>query len=262
MQGPNPEAIDSVSTNVARIFTDKGAGAYFGYDETNNVGIYAEIILLRKLLSGVSLDNAYKSMPFGCLHEYHAESPAFWADMKSYYNPMNLDIKHARLHNPFENITPEDNSTDDELKVTLMQKAHFFYDECATKTVNKDGLMRLDYDLDMSLPKDNPYRYGFFLSENDNLQDAQIVNSEKIGTDRCFATNKNKAYFEYTLSSFPLGLGSITLKPYTRYYYWPYFYDGLDYYVGESDTFTTKKIKDKEDNNDEGELPDVPGTDL
>jgi len=262
MQGPIPETIDSISYNVAKIFTDRGAGAYFGYDEANVIGVYSGLILLRKLLTGVSLDNAYQSLPFNGRHEYCEVAPEYWADLKVYYNPTNMDIKQMRLHNPFENMTPEDTSTDDELKVTLMQKAHFFYDECYVwrdKSRTEGDFVYLE---NWDLPKDNPYRYGFFLSENENLQDAKVVNSEKIGTDRCFATNKNKAYFEYTLSSSPLAPASFALKPDTRYYYWPYFYDGLDYYVGDSNTFTTRKMKDTVDNDGEGELPDVPGTDL
>ena len=255
MCGPNPETRDSISYHVAKIFTDKGAGVYLGYDESNSVGHLAGSLFLHKLFSGMSIERAYEDLPFELRHDYEEDYDdnnnlvrSYWADLILYPNPKDISyIRKAQINDPFFDVKYSDQSTENELKVILQQKAYYSYVD-----VDDDY-----YYLSTLIPQSSPVRYGFVLSETDQIKDAVEVCRLGVrdnGFEQYMTGEKSYSlHCEYTLTG-------EKIKPETTYYYWPYFYDGEEYYTGQRNSFRTRSIN--LNGKSEGGLPDVPGTDL
>ena len=250
MQGVGKMGVDSINYNVAGIFMRNGAGAYFGYDQSNSVGCVAAISLLCKLLSGMKLDNAYKDLPFDLLHEYKYDGN-YWADLIVNYDPIYPDFKNSCLLSPLVVNPTVDTSTNDELKIKLNGKSIY----CNTDYYQywENGELKYNCKFFGPLTSKTSVRYGFYLSETQDIKKAIDISNVK-------------AYVNGVNVSFESLLASPQIKPETTYYYWAYFYDGYDYYLSEMDSFKTGALKGSgsSDTNTSGQgnLPNVPGSDL
>ena len=263
MQGPVPNTEDSVSYSVSKIFYKKGAAAYFGYDETAWDGTYAGLIFMNRLLSGESIENAYKDIPFNLAHNYRDKDgdhlSNYWSDLIEAYNPQFPSIKQSRLYNSFH-ISYDDTSSDDELIISLNANTTYLNDMYIT--YNNDKQHKFDW-LKV-FPKNSPIYYGFYLSRTSNLKDAEQVCLLTEGSEG-FSYEAPLVSFNYTLTYKPLVHGCM-IEPETTYYYWAYFYDGHDYYLSDMDSFTTGSLKDTGNSgtntSGQGNLPNVPGSDF
>ena len=265
MKGNNPANKDSIGYSVAKIFTNRGAGMYLGYDEENFVGCHAGLMFFKKLLSGMSVENAFKTLQFEGLHNYNPYGQ-YWADLIAYPNPLYPKIEKSCIYSPFIHYVPDISNINDEIKVTLSKSA-FFYNDSFTLNIKNMNEADVFYNSFVPLPLNSPICYGFLLSETENINNSQIVNRETVGNDNCYYINTNKIYFEYTLTYKPLMLGCM-IAPETTYYYWAYFYDGHDYYISDMKSFTTPSLKEPDTPqpdtsvSGQGNLPNVPGSDL
>lgn len=257
MQGVGTNSVDSIGYSVGAVFMHKGAGAYFGYDESNSVGTMAGTALLYKLLCGMTLDNAYKDLPFDLLHELRKKDDThnrdYWSDLAVNYDPVNPDIKSSCLLNPLYLLPMEYQlSNNGELTGVLKAKANYIY-------VNyyeylKEGELVGRWESFTDIPNYLPIRYGFYVSETKDIDDARQLCSLSIGSTSSNSSITN----ERNIVSFQHLLSDANLKPQTTYFYWAYFYDGKDYYFSDMDSFKTPA----KTSSGSGELPNVPGSDL
>ncbi len=233
--------------NMGKTFLDKGFGAYYGYDESNYYGQRAYFYMLNKLLSGMSLENAYNTLP----DDYRKETKDPYAKLLKMYNTQkNPDIGESCITKPYIN-KPTDLCTDDRIWFNLSGKAIFL-----------SYYLTKDYEGEWMFKQDPTFSYGFFISETANLKDAYQVCYITSGDTSHFSEDKSTGLvsFNYTLMYKQGSLNNIII-PEKKYYVWSYIYDGLDFYFSDMETFTTPSLRES-NNSGEGELPDVPGTDL
>ena len=257
---------DTVGYSLAKVFTSKGAAAYFGYDEETYANIYSIYSFSRGLLSGRSLESVYNHLPFSAIHNFvhRLENGTvvgpYWADLIPYYNPTINGIKESCIISP--KLTKlDDNSSDTELSITL-HGSSIYYDDDFSVNDNKPSY----YNFATRIPYNAPFLYGFYLSTTKDLKDAYQVCVLNLNDDDCYySMSTNIIRFDYTLTYKPLVLGCM-IAPETTYYYWAYFYDGHDYYLSDMDSFTTGSLKDTGNSgtntSGQGNLPNVPGSDL
>lgn len=249
--GPNPETKDSISNQVAEIFIDKGAGIYMGYDESNFVGDFAGVFFLHKLFSGMSIERAYEDLPYILKHDFNTEvdekgkKRSYWADLKLY--PPNSNFSKTCIWSPFFNIESSYYVSSNKDGIKLSGNAYYsdtYFPKYGTKTVSS------------IISNNSPIRYGFYISENQNLKDAKEICQLGVGSD---GFNQYGYDGEYYWVSFDYSIADNQVKPKTNYNYWAYFFDGKDYYFSDMGTFTSPA---KSNSSGSGELPNVPGSDL
>lgn len=242
---------NEVNNSFAKILKEKGLGVYFGYDETNNVGHRGGMVFLGYLACGMSISNAYKSLPNYLLHndnsddtevegrQYHME---WTADLVADYSKKFADINKSCIsRSSLSEI--DDKSTDYSLKYILEATSPAYLK--ISKSYNSN--ISEWYEKDVS---STPFRYGFELSESENFSNPKQLNEMSIGDANCTLSN-NKVTFTKTLTS-------SDLKPSTTYYYKAFFSDGVDTYYTAPKKFTTNKVK----SDGKTDLPDVPGSDF
>lgn len=251
MRNINPDdENDTISYSVAEIFEEKGAAAYFGYDESNGVGHIAGCYFLHKLFSGMSIERAYEDLPFMLRHNkrsrYDSErniTETYWADLIPYPNLNSLNIGYYCL-SPFFSIK-HDFFVKDKEYIVLYAKSYYSNTDNQISDINK--LLS-----DKIKPDDSPIRYGFFISENPALTDAREICKMGPDSDGFNQNENNGKYFSVSIE-YPIETNH--LKEQTKYYYWAYFFDGEEYYLSDMNTFTTHAISG-------GTIPDVPGSDF
>ena len=237
--------------SLAKILKEKGVGAYLGYDETNRFGQIAGMLFFGKMASGMSIKNAYETLPYVCLHDNDSDDKRNWlgrnvnfcADLLPYYSEYNTQIASSKLTGPvLEEF--QDVSTISQLSVKMQGKSPLY----AEILVNSSDIVAtITYN---EYFKYFSFRYGFEYATKEDFSDAIKTKGLVVGTKDC-TLSANKVTFTQTLTS-------DQLTPSTTYYYRAYFYDDYDYYYSNSDSFTTKDLPV-----DTGtQLPDVPGTDF
>ena len=277
--------------SLAKSFTDKGAGVYYGYDETNNQGQYGGMLFFSKITTGISLEKAYLTLPVKILNNVGTKdedgiTKNFVADLIAYYPKKDAIDEQSVITIP-QLISMNNNSTNYEINYLIKAKANYnlyflyFWDQ-------------LSWVLDTPQNKDDfqqeLIRYGFEISESEDFRDTKKVSSMTIGDENCTLVDSNNypfsilkeaemkvdldKYLSY-LSDFPIvsfsqNLTDKELKPETYYYYRAYFFDGENYYYSRPDWFNTPKIengntedpKDTGDTTNNAQTQNVPGSDL
>lgn len=246
------------SRSLANILKERGVGIYLGYDESNSIGKYAGMVFFGKLASGMSIRNAYESLPEDYLHNYEEDDYADYynvekkryeqgyrewiADLLPFYSEYNTQIASSRITGPtLDGLKESSNSTS--LDVTLQAKSPLY----------AEILMSYPEETDVKYKKHFKYekfRYGFEYGTKEDFSNAKKTTGMAVDTKGCTLSGHTVSY-SHTLTN-------NQLTPNTTYYYRAYFYDGIDYYYSNSDSFKTKDLPV-----DTGaDLPDVPGSDF
>lgn len=231
MQGSNEP--DSISYSLSDVFINRGAGAYFGYDEEVSVSSLGGVNFWGNLLSGMSIENAIENMDFVLRHEYRTDKllsltvKSWWADLIPH---MSKEFGQSCISRPLLDF--EDKSNDDGLKVILSAVEPIFYIEFDKQQMNNvESLRKM------------PLRYGFELSESDLFLDVVTVSKNSVGDDGCSLSSSN----EYILFSQSLTYNATEsnsmIKPETTYWARAFVYDGSGYNYSEPLTFTTGKYE-------------------
>lgn len=204
--------------SLAKAFVDRGAGVYFGYDETNNAGQNAGLVFVGSIASGLSVKSAYNSVPSVFMHNDRDNSeegkPAtkFWTADLLFYPENNFGIENYCQVFP----TLKDKEDKDEYVVFNATSPYnmWFYP--------KDRIW--------TFYKGNGFKYGFELSTTKDFSQTKDLNGLQID-DNTIITN-------YTVS-FSHSLPSKELDPETQYYYRAYLNDGTNIYYSDPKEFTT-----------------------
>ena len=241
MMGPgeNPNLSDTISYSLAKAFADNGAGIYMGYDQSNGVGRYAHMNMVAKMVSCMSIEDAYNQLPFRYRHQHYEKTEdrdEYWADLIAYYPKM----EKACIIKPTMD-KEDDQSTDNIIKFVLKGKSVLYpeLDKEYSSGINKK--FYFDY---------SKYRYGFEISESENFDKPKKLNQMSVGNTGCTLSN-NKVEITQTVTN-------SDLKPNTTYYYRTFFSSNTDTYYSDSRSFTTKAITTTGNT----DLPDVPGSDF
>ena len=212
--------------SMADVFLSKGLGAYFGYDESNAYGKYGGMNFLGRLIAGLSVNNAYETLPSWVLKEELTEEDE--KTMFERYWVANLLYRSNNLieMNNYCITQPKLEQTDDQLSegkgtITLNATKKLYYPQYYMSVAKIEG-----YYID-----GRNFEYGFCLSETKEVKDAVEKCRYKIGAENC--------PYKGSTVSFNLTLKDSDLKPETTYYYWAYFYDGKDYCYSDMGEFVT-----------------------
>lgn len=204
--------------SLAKAFVDRGAGVYFGYDESNGAGQAAGLVFVGSLASGLSVKSAYNSIPPIYMHNVCDDSeddkPATktWTADLLFYPENNFGIENYCQVSP----TLKDKEDKDEYVVFNATSPYnmWFYPENSNWTFNKFS----------------GFKYGFELSTTKDFSQTKDLNGLQID-DNTIITN-------YTVS-FSHSLPSKELEPETQYYYRAYLNDGTNIYYSDPKEFTT-----------------------
>ena len=241
MQGPRTNAIDSVSYSLARVFTDKGAGTYLGYDEEVGVGYKSGLAFWERLLSGMSIAAAKESLSFEMQHN-HFEN--HWADLIM-YSPENNQMCIIRPYCVFFNQSDEEM-----LQIDLNALSYVLYSNYG----EGEGIN------DIEILKQSPLRYGFELSESNQFDNVVTLGEMRIGDENCSLT-ENNFFINYSQSLTSHGSQPDSkIKPNTTYWARAYVYDGYGYNYSEPITFTTGSISEDTQNHEWVDLGLPSGT--
>lgn len=196
------------NTDLAKAFIQKKAAVYIGYSEKNSVGKFAGAEFCRQLLTGLPVGYIIENLPDSYLTE---TIDGVTAKLKLYYNDGYSD-SYALFCLQHPELAKVDNaSTEQGLKVTMQGKM---------KTPDGYNTDFLSY-----------FTYGFCIGETPNFKEARVMEGLHIG-DAGISYVNNQITFEQTFDD-------DQLKSSTDYYCWAYYYDGVNYCVSDSMTFTT-----------------------
>lgn len=246
------------SRSLAEILKNRGVGFYLGYDESNWIGQWAGLYFFGRMASGMSLRNAYESLPEKCLHNFDEDDSLYYyiveekrsekghrewvADLLPFYSEYNTQIASSRLTGPVVEGYKDD-SNDKQFSFIIQAKSPLL----AELFTNYKSAVEDDYINNFKYDK---FRYGFEYGTTKDFSDAVKTESMAVNTPNCTLSG-NKVKFSQTLTN-------DELKPLTTYYYRAFFYDGYDYYYSDYDSFTTNSLP--VDGNTQ--LPNVPGSDF
>ena len=245
MQGPgileNNE--DKVNYNFGRVFARCGAGAYYGYDQSNSHGSACASQLFTYLISGMSVQSAYDNLQFEMLHDHKFDESTntwHWADLIPYY--VNEDFKNSCITKPL--IDYRDVSNDNELSIVLASGIPAFsivFSDISYEYDDNNNFVETFEDNYTDLS--DILRYGFELSESEQFVDAISLGEKRIGDEGCKWLDNPPMYlnFKESLTYSPSDSDS-KIKPGTTYWARAYVYDGSGYNYSEPITFTTGSI--------------------
>jgi len=242
MQGPgileNNE--DKVNYNFGRVFARCGAGAYYGYDQSNSHGSACASQLFTYLISGMSVQSAYDNLQFEMLHDHKFDESTntwHWADLIPYY--VNEVFKNSCITKPL--IDYRDVSNDNELSIVLASGIPAFsivFSDISYEYDDNNNFVETFEDNYTDLS--DILRYGFELSESEQFVDAISLGEKRIGDEGCKWLDNPPMYlyFKESLTYSPSDSDS-KIKPGTTYWARAYVYDGSGYNYSEPITFTT-----------------------
>lgn len=199
------------NTDMAKAFIQKNAAVYLGYNEKNSIGKFAGAEFCRQLLAGMPVGYIIENFPDLYLSETIG---GVTAKLKLYYNDRYSDsyalfcIQHPKIDRV------DDHSEGAELKMSF---------QGSMKTPDGYSTDFLSY-----------FTYGFCIGETPNFKEARVMDGLHVG-DAGVSYSNNQITFEQTFDD-------NDLDPYTDYYCWAYFYDGINYCVSDSMKISTPFI--------------------
>lgn len=241
MQGPRYNIYDgdSINYNFATVFENRGAGAYFGYDDENSHGDTGAIQFYCNLISGMSLKSTFDNLQFQISHDYKiGDSRTWWADLIPHYQ--SADFLNTCIVRP--KIRFNDESTDNELRVNLHATIHaasFYSDFNYTYNSEKQKWVESSssgFDYIETLI------YGFELSESEQFSNVILLDEKTVHDEGCeFDESRFELDFSQSLT-YSSSQTDSKIKPNTTYWVRAYVYDGQGYNYSEPITFTTGSI--------------------
>ena len=242
MRGPGirDDKTDTVSYNFGQVFAQRGAGAYFGYDQTNSHGKFGAIQYYCNLLSGMSINSAFDNLQFTIQHDYKFKDPdiSWWADLIPYI-PSQEFLNTCIVKPSFEY---KDNSIVNELSISLNANISCgSYDYTFRYSHNADGKTIETKDSNTD-DLSSILKYGFELSESEQFTDVTRLDEMQIGDDGC-SWNEETFNLDFSQSlTYSVGQADSKIMPNTTYWARAYVYDGQGYNYSEPITFTTGSL--------------------
>lgn len=214
----------------AQAFIDRGAGVYFGYDESNGEGQQGALQLLSSIASGQSVLGAYNSLPEWILHDYWSEKkPPYTADL-FYYPEDHFEIENCCQVFP---TLQEKEETDETIILSLTEP----YNLMQYKGEKKNGIFTVT---EMKF-NNYEYTYGFEVS---TTKDFVPSKTKEYGLQ---LVNDNSSYYGFSdddyILFFTYPVPKNDLAPSTTYYYRAYLDDGTNKYYSDYKDFTTAEKK-------------------
>ena len=223
--------------NMAKAFLNRGAGSYFGYDDSNSIGAYGGSSFFFYLLNGLSVSDSYNILPDWCKEQniflYYDNN----GDLKTDYKKESGRI-YVKQYHPYLLVEPEGQSLCIKHPETIEINDNFGIDG-TIKLQGKMGLLKsLKIDDGVSFSYDN-HTFGFQYSTYSDMSQADSIKAEGNYDSSTLYMN-----WEATLDQ-------SNLKPNTTYYYRAYMNDGYSNCYGEIKSFTTPNENNKPDENAE-----------
>ena len=221
---------DGVDYSMADKLISKGLGCYLGYDESNELGKYGGLLFLGRLASGMSIEQAYLTLPPVIVNDECEEKDdngnvtrQWTAHLECYSDgfDQNTCITHPLLNESGMDLSGDNG------KRTL-KATQYLYDPNIAGSFLDKLMNEFYYNINSS-----PFRYGFYLSETKDVKDAYILNKLKVGDPG--------SEYDGEIVSFEADLNNEDLKPETTYYFWAFFFDGKNYCLSDRGEFTTPK---------------------
>ena len=220
---------DANYNNLAKAFVNRGAGSYFGYDDTNNIGAYGGCALFYCLLNGFTTTNAYNAMPQWCktqdLYLHYGKNGKHLMDTEP-----KQGTKYVEEYHPYLLKYPDEDQC-----IAHPQTLDADQTEQG-KLVKLSGRMKL-------LQMFNVYKkvsfslknlpLGFYIGDTPNMEQP-IDSFEVMGN-----YDNSTLYMNWEKT-----LDENNLKPNTTYYYRAYMNDGYSNCYGEIKQFTTKDAEE------------------
>lgn len=183
--------------NLANTYLNKGAGIYFGYDNSNNSGPGAGRFLFYFMLNGMSAQTAIK----------HVRSLRYDPDPycgARLWGCLNGSVNNSRMLSLVQTKMGdiEDESDDEGTKIKVKGSVKLY----SPNVVN--------------------HTYGFYLSEKNDFESGEMLPGFKLGSSGCKVTNGHTVEFEQTLTDKELEAGK-------SYFICPYLFDGESYCLAE-----------------------------
>lgn len=223
----------------AQAFIDRGAGVYFGYDESNGAGQIAGMLLLASIASGQSVKSAFNSLPNDFVHDYRNKVPPYTADL-FHYPEDHFDIENCcQVFPTLEE--KEENGENIILKSSEPYNLMFYQAEDIDDVYTVTGV------------------YPFVFERSDNYlgyERYEFTYGYEVSTTKDFTPSHTKDYgvvFNrlhlnyFSLSDddfilhFSYPVPKTDLESETTYYYRAYLNDGTNKYYSDYDEFTTPK---------------------
>ena len=208
---------------LADAFISRGLGFYLGYDESNGFGQWTGMYYFGRLLSGLSVVNAYKSLPQDLLEEENYDEDEDGNITREWIAHL-LYKASAGFHENSCISHPQLETNNDDNPGHIILKAS---QNLCNLAYNMTHITQ--YSINM-----NQFRYGFYVSETNSFKGAKELCRKKYDDEGCSFNKKTVKYeMEVPIKDF---------KSETTYYYWAYMYDGFDYCLSNVGTFTTPKM--------------------
>ena len=222
------------SENLYNVFMEKGVDAYLGYDESNAVGAEAGMYFIGRIMSGMSIADAYLDLPFHCLKDSEVETDRSGRVIKRWVASLHCLYEKESIVQDLFFVSPinkeiDNQITDGRVNIKLTASAPLYAPQSFAYQDKKWQWKRADYEFDYS-----SFRYGFIISETTNREDGIICCEMAINDDNC-------RYEPYQVS-FSYVNNDFDLEPDKQYSYWSYIYDGKKYDFSERSSFETKRI--------------------
>lgn len=217
--------------SFADAFTANGLGLYLGYDERNNVGHNAGLLFLGNLVSGMTVENSFKRLPYSYLHNVMDQGDwSYTADLFPSYYDKNHSIANSTLTMPVINEVESIETNDGRmlrLKATaiLYREPYNYNDEYKIYQKYIDGFNYSDF------------TYGYEISESSNFNNSTQISKTPVGTD--LSETKERCLYNKNLVTFTKLYSLDNLKPETKYYIRAFFNDGTINNYSKAKEFTT-----------------------
>lgn len=218
----------------AEAFVRRGAGVYFGYDETNGQGQRGGIQLLSNIASGQSILNAYKSLSDDILHDKGSkvkdgDSPArsWTADLLHYPED------HFAIENCCQ-IFPVIKEMDDSVENFVLNaiEPHNLKNISYIPIVDDDDDDTNNFRIEVIDRINDSFSYGFEVSATNDFNPSGTTDYVSL------KLTENSVINNYAVS-FSQSISKKDLNPETTYYYRAYLNDGFNKYYSEPQSFTT-----------------------
>lgn len=194
------------SYSLAEQFVQRGLGAFIGYDNISDMGLYAGSSFYNNMLSGKSVQKSYED-----ISEYERNPTGNYNNERIVAHLLMYPQNNPSLQQLFLHPTHT-------IQVNQSEIRGFFEPE---NTVRVEGIAASTDSRSIS--------YGFIYGKNENLSDAAIVEASEVDTLTDSMTDwKGNVKFNTLLTN---------LKADNTYYYCAFTYDGLFYNYGDTLSF-------------------------